>query len=139
MNFIDKFMEKWTRFRRNIQPNLDKIGETYKLVAGKVSYAWEYVCRFRKLFLAAPVAVMAIILAIANLIKLPAIVGLDLQANGEFNIEIIREVAVLGPLAITAVCLLLMFASKRTLTPWMVSVVSLLLPLVILLTNTFSM
>ena len=139
MDFIDRFMHKWARFRRNAQPLLDKTGEKYKLVAGKVSYAWAYVSRFRKLFLAAPVAAMAIILAISNLVKLPAIVGLDLQANGEFNIEILREVAVLGPLAITAVCLLLMFISKRTLTPWLVSVVSLVLPLIILLTNTFAM
>ena len=139
MNFIDKFMYKWTRFRRNAQPLLDTIGEKYKLVAGKVSYAWAYVNRFRKLFLAAPVAASAVIMAINNLIRLPAIVGLDLQANGEFNVEILREVAVFGPLAVTAVCLLLMFISKRTLTPWMVSVVSLILPLVILLTNTFAM
>jgi len=40
-------------------------------------------------------------------------------------------------LSITAICLLLMFISKRTLTPWMVSLLSLALPLTILITNTF--
>ena len=82
-------------------------------------------------------AAVALILALMNLFKLPALVGLGLQGNGEFSFEIIREVAVIGPLAVTAICLLLMFASKRTLTPWMVSVFSLLLPLMILFTNTF--
>ena len=80
---------------------------------------------------------MAVILALQNMVKLPVVVGLDLQTSGEFSIQIAREIAALGPMAITALCLLLMFCSKRTLTPWLVSVFSLLLPLLILVTNTF--
>lgn len=137
MNFIDRFMKKWEDFCKKTQPTVDKIRTIWKTVSDKVIFAWNYVMKFKKLFLAAPVAVMALILGLMNLCKLPALVGLGLQGNGEFSFEIIREVAVIGPLAITAVCLLLMFASKRTLTPWMVSVLSLLLPLVILFTNTF--
>ena len=68
---------------------------------------------------------------------LPAVVGLDLQVGGDFSIQVVRELAVLGPVAVTAVCLLLMFISRRTLTPWIVSLVSLALPLVILVTNIF--
>lgn len=137
MNFIDRFMTKWEDFRRKAQPTFDKAKEIAKVVADKVIFAWNYVTKFKKLFLAAPVAVMALILALQNLFKLPALVGLGLQGDGEFSIEIIREAAVIGPIVITAICLLLMFASKRTLTPWMVSVLSLLLPLLILFTNTF--
>lgn len=119
MNFMNRFMEK-------LQPALEK-----------VKVYWDYVRKFKKLFLAAPVAAASVLLAIYNLIKLPALVGLGLQGNGEFSLEIIREVAVIAPLLVTAICLLLMFASKRTLTPWMVSLFSLLLPLMILITNTF--
>lgn len=137
MNFIEQLKKKWARFQRKMQPTIDKVKDVVLPVWDKVSYVWNYVKKFKKLFLAAPVATMAVILAILNLIKLPALVGLDLQGNGEFSFEIIREVAVIGPLAITALCLLLMFASKRTLTPWMVSLISLLLPIMILLTNTF--
>ena len=137
MNFIDRFMIKWEDFRRKARPTIDKVMGIVKVVADKVIFAWNYVTKFKKLFLAAPVAAMALILALQNLFKLPALVGLGLLGNGEFSLEIIREVAVIGPLAITAICLLLMFASKRTLTPWMVSVFSLLLPLMILFTNTF--
>lgn len=137
MNFIDRFMIKWEDFRRKARPTIDKVMGIAKVVADKVIFAWNYVTKFKKLFLAAPVAAMALILALQNLFKLPALVGLGLQGDGEFSLEIIREVAVIGPLAITAICLLLMFASKRTLTPWMVSVFSLLLPLMILFTNTF--
>ena len=137
MNFIDQFMIKWEDFRRKARPTIDKVMGIAKVVADKVIFAWNYVTKFKKLFLAAPVAAMALILALQTLFKLPALVGLGLQGNGEFSLEIIREVAVIGPLAITAICLLLMFASKRTLTPLMVSVFSLLLPLIILFTNTF--
>ena len=137
MNFIDRFMVKWERFRRNAEPTLEKARKIKSNVMDKVVPAWNYVMKFKKLFLAAPVATMALVMAIINLIKLPALVGLGLQGNGEFSFEIIRELAVIAPLAITAICLLLMFASKRTLTPWMVSLFSLLLPVMILLTNTF--
>lgn len=137
MNFIDRFMIKWEDFRRKAQPTIDKVKGICKVTADRVISAWNYMTKFKKLFLAAPVAAMALILALQNLFKLPALVGLGLQGDGEFAIEIIREVAVLAPLAVTVICLMLMFASKRTLTPWMVSALSLLLPLLILFTNTF--
>lgn len=119
MKFMNRFMEK-------LQPTLEK-AKVY----------WDYVKKFKKLFLAAPVAAMAVLMAINNLIKLPALVGFGLQGDGEFSFELIREVAVIAPLLVTAICLLLMLASKRTLTPWMVSLFSLLLPWMILITNTF--
>lgn len=137
MNFIDIVMEKWDMVSRRAKPALLKAKKTFAAVSDKVIFAWNYVTKFKKIFLAAPVGVMAVILALQNMFKLPVIVGLDLQYNGEFGIQIIREVAVLGPMAITAICLLLMFVSRRTLTPWLVSVFSLALPLLILLINTF--
>ena len=137
MNFIDKCMVQWEQFLRKAKPTLDKAEEIIHLVIDKVTYAWDYLTQYKKLFMATPVAVMAVILAIQNLFKLPALVGFIQDANGDFAFEMIREVAVLAPLVVTALCLLLMFASKRTLTPWMVSVFSLILPLLILVTNTF--
>lgn len=137
MNFIDTVMEKWNHFSQKAKPVFAEIKKTSSIVSDKIVSAWNYVAKFKKVFLAVPVGVMAVILALQNLFKLPVIVGLDLQYNGEFGIQIIREVAVLGPMAITAICLLLMFVSRRTLTPWLVSVFSLALPLLILLINTF--
>ena len=137
MNFIDRFMEKWYRFSEKSRPFFRKVGDVSVQVFDALTRAWNYLLRFRKIFLATPVGVMAVILALRNMMQLPVIVGLDLQANGEFSIQIIREMAVLGPMAITALCLLLFFASKRVLTPWLVSVFSLTLPILIQLTNTF--
>ena len=137
MNFIDAVMIKWERFCKRIEPQVRKLKEISHTCVDKAVYAWNYVMKFKKLFLCAPVAVMAVILAIRNLFSLPALVGLVLEGNGEFSFEIIREVAVVAPLVVTALCLLLVFASKRTLAPWLVSVFSLVLPLWILLINTF--
>lgn len=137
MKFIDNFMIQWEAFSVQIRPVMEKIGRVFSMVADKIVYAWNYVMMFKKVFLTVPVAVLAVILALRNLFSLPPMVGLILGTDGEFTLEVIREVAVLGPMAVTAVCLLLVFISKRTLTPWMVSMFSLLLPVWILLLNTF--
>ena len=137
MNLIDAFMEKWNMLCNKVRPAAQRVRETGESVFYQLGRLWNYLLKFRKVFLAVPVGVMAVMLAIRNMAKLPVIVGLDLQADGEFAIQIIREIAVLGPMAITALCLLLMFISKRTLTPWLVSVFSLALPILILFINTF--
>lgn len=137
MKFIDDFMIKWEAFSVKMRPMVEKTGSFFSKVGGKIVYAWNYVMMFKKIFLTVPVAVLAVILAIRNLFSLPPMVGLILGTDGEFTLEVIREVAVLGPLAVTAICLLLVFLSKRTLTPWMVSLFSALLPIWILFLNTF--
>ena len=132
MDFMNKVADVWNKLMpRKEQANSDEP------LAARILRFWRKVDKFKKIILAVPVGALAIIMAMTNLIELPALVGIGIQADGEYAIQIIREVAVVGPLAVTAVCLLLMFASKRTLTPWMVSLFSLLLPLMLLITNTF--
>ena len=93
--------------------------------------------KLRAVFLAIPVVAAAVFLAIRNFAMLPAQVGVDMQANGEFLYLMDKNVAVLIPLAVTGVCLLLTFFTKRVAYPWLISVFSLLLPIVLLLINTF--
>ena len=121
--------------KRNKQPNpfvvfLKKTGYLISLVA-KGLYL------LRGLLLAIPVFVCAISLAQWNLQRLPEIVGINLLANGEFQWMIARNVAVMAPIAVTGVCLLLMLCSKKVLFPFMISVFSLVLPLLIWAINTF--
>ena len=99
---------------------------------------WRWVYRLRSVVLAVPVLITAVILAIYNMANLPEIIGINIQANGEVTQAITRGVAVMGPLALTAVCLLLMFCSKKMLYPWLISVFSLALPLVFLFISAFS-
>ncbi|MBO5891090.1 MAG: hypothetical protein J6Q30_00030 [Oscillospiraceae bacterium] len=137
MRFYDEFLSLWNRVCTASKPILEKIGRFLKELWAACKVAGKLLYRMRKVFLAIPVAWAAVYLAFYNLEKLPKVVGLDLQITGDFDIQVVRELAVLGPVALTALCLLLMFVSRRTLTPWLVSIFTLALPLLILLTNVF--
>ena len=137
MRYFDNLLDMWNSVRIASKPVLQKIGHFLKELWAACKVAGKLLYRMRKVFLAIPVAWGAVYLAFYNLEKLPKVVGLDLQITGDFDIQVVRELAVLGPVALTALCLLLMFISRRTLTPWLVSLFSLGLPLVILLTNVF--
>ena len=106
----------------------DKIGS----VIGSIC-SWIY--KLRKLIMAAPVVYLAIRIAIANSNRLPEAVGMNLQSNGEFAMMVTRNYAVFGPLLVTGFCLLLMFCSRKTLFPWIISIFSLVLPYLIYYTN----
>ena len=96
---------------------------------------WIY--QLRKVLLAIPVIGAAIYLARVNWNALPEEVGFSLMANGQYAQMVSREVAVYGPMAVTAVCLVLMVCSRRALYPWLISLFTLALPVLILITNIF--
>lgn len=48
-----------------------------------------------------------------------------------------RNYAVFGPLGVTIFCLILMFCSRKPLFPWVVSIFTLVLPVLIWLTNVY--
>ena len=93
--------------------------------------------RLRAVFLSIPVIFAALRLAAYNSEHLPLLVGLNLQSTGEFAKTISRQTAVTFPLFLTAGCLGLVFLSKKTLYPWLISVFSLIIPIVLLLTNMY--
>ena len=137
MNFWDKVMTKWKALCDLAAPALQKIKQILLQILKGARIVWKHLFAMRKIFVSIPIAVFAVVLAVRNQTNLPAVVGLGLQNNGSFSFQIMREMAVLGPLAITALCLLLVFCSKRILTPWLVSAFSLVIPLVIWITNVF--
>ena len=79
----------------------------------------------------------AIVFGVYNAKYLPERVGLVLQSNGEFVQTVSRSLAVMGPLGVTAACLLLMFCSRKAMYPWAISIFTLVLPLLILITNLY--
>jgi len=115
--------------------------ETVKTVIGKINYVinfigmWLY--HLRKFVMAAPVVYGALKLAQYNREHLPEQVGLNLLSNGEFAVMISRELAVTAPLAVTAACLVLMFTSRKALYPWAVSIFTLILPVLLLISNLY--
>ena len=113
-----------------------------RVVCGKIGEVIGVICswifKLRKVFMAIPVMYLAIRIAIANSDRLPEAVGLNLQSNGEFAMMVTRNYAVFGPLLVTGFCLLLMFCSRKTLFPWIISIFTLVLPYLIYLTNIYT-
>ena len=95
-----------------------------RVIKSTVKWIW----KLRGLLMSLPVAVVAIKLAVFNMERLPEVVGLDIQASGEFAHSVSRQMAVFGPLAITAFCILLTVGSKKPLFPWVISIFTLVLP-----------
>lgn len=115
--------------------------EQYKVTMAKinslVSFIGSVLFRLRKLVMAVPVVYWALKLASYNRTNLPEQVGINLQSSGEFAQTITRDLAVMGPLGLTAACLLLMFCSRKAMYPWAISIFTLVLPLLILITNLY--
>jgi hypothetical protein len=113
-----------------------------RTVCGRIGEVIGLICtwifRLRKIFMAAPVVYLAIRIASANMERLPEQVGLNLQSSGEFAMMVTRNYAVFGPLCVTGFCLLLMFCSRKTVFPWIISSFTLVLPYLIYLTNLYT-
>lgn len=137
MEFRDKFLRFWHKFMGAVQVVLSSLRKYFAKTAKVLEKIILWFSKFKKIIAAVPVAVGAIILALYNMGNLPRVVGINLLENGTFTYQISKGIAVFAPIAITGICLLLMFCSRRILTPWIVSLVSLLIPVVILITNIF--
>lgn len=115
--------------------------EAVKAVVHKINRVINFIgmwlFHLRKIVLSVPVVYYALKLAQYNREHLPEEVGLNLQATGEFAMYINRNMAVMGPLALTIACLFLMFCSRKAMYPWAISVFTLTLPLLLLLSNLY--
>ena len=134
---MGKLSQWWKQFKekeatQKVIAFFQKVGFVLKL-----TLKWAY--KLRSWVMSIPVFVCAGALAIRNARLLPDMVGVNILANGEYQWFISRGAAVLIPFAVTTVCLLLMLISKKTLYPWLISLFSLVLPLVVWLTNSLSM
>ena len=109
----------------------------YKRVETVVVALCSWIFRLRKVFMILPVLWAALELAIYSRDNLPETVGFNIQASGEFAQVISRETAVYGPLGLTCACLVLVLLSRRTVYPWIISIFTLALPVLILMLNSF--
>lgn len=136
MKFLGNMKNNIQAVRQDFQADKEKAkgeGSLFKMIC-----MWVY--KLRSIFLAIPVAFAAVLLALDNLIKLPEKVELCLPTGEGLAIQIIelnKLVAVFGPLVITALCLVMMFCSRRVAYPWLISVFSLVLPLFIYFASVF--
>ena len=137
MKQMEQLTAKWNELREKARPFLDKSRSVWQKVKKYWILAWPWIWRLRKVLFAIPVVYLALYFARLNWNALPEYVGLNLQTNGEYAKYITREMAVYAPLGITGGCLAMMFLSRKTVYPWMICMFSMLLPLLILITNIF--
>lgn len=114
-----------------------KSGSGIRTVLDGFGVAGQWIWRLRKLIYAIPIVWLAVYLARLNWNVLPDMVGLGLQNSGEYLYYVTKQAAVLGPLGISAVSLLMMFLSRRSLYPWLVCLFTMALPIIILVINVF--
>lgn len=129
----NKLQTQWA----NTEPSRAKVSEGFEKVGYVLLVIWKWIYNLRSIFLAVPVVIVTIRLAILNLNRLPDSVGLMLMPSGEYQWMVEKGMAVMGPIALTAACLFLMFISRRVVYPWLISVFSLTVPLLIYITNIF--
>lgn len=137
MKFMEEIAEKWSALCSKVRPVVASVTRVLKKAGDVIMSVWAYIVKFRKIFLAVPVVFAAVKLAQQNMERLPETVGLDLQIDGTFAVQMTRFQASWSPVLLTLICLVLMFCSKRVLTPWVVSLLTLLIPVVIWVLNVF--
>ena len=106
----------------------------FKQIMGKIIMTLYHL---RKVVMAVPVAYVALRMAAYNMSHLPEQVGVNLQTTGEFAMKISRYAAVIGPLGITAGCLVMMFFSRKAMYAWAISIFTLALPILLLVSNMY--
>lgn len=114
-----------------------KVSHVFDIIEEVITVIVRCIFKLRKIFMAIPVVYLAVQIASLNMERLPEAVGLNIQSTGEFAVMVTREYAVYGPLGLTAFCLLLMFCSRKTLFPWVISIFTLVLPYLIYFTNLY--
>lgn len=133
------FTDKWNSFRDSLRSAVNTTGSVYSKIKNVIGIIIMVIYRLRAVFMAIPVVYGALKLAAYNMQHLPEQVGLNLQSSGEFALYVSRSLAVLGPLVLTGACIVMMFCSRKTMYPWAVSIFTLILPVLLLISNVYPM
>ena len=129
----DKLLAVWAK----TEPFRSTTGKVFRKIGMVLSVIGKWIYRLRGLLMAVPVGFVAVKLAMQNMERLPETVGIFLLENGSYQWMIQRNAAVMYPLGLTAVCLLLMFCSRKIVHPWLISIFTLTVPILIYITNVF--
>lgn len=141
MHWLNSFMDKLYAFWEKVRPGFQAAGRFFRKLGEGLHKIGQYLYLMRSLILGAPVAAAAVVLAARNMDRLPKSVevtkmAINTKAQDALfgfleltSTSITREAAVYGPVILTAVCLVMMIFSKRTLYPFLIALFSLCLPI----------
>ena len=141
MNNSGNFQEKWRAKFAHREKKIPEQREAHNEETVSLSFRsivrmiFMVLYRLRSVFLAIPVVFASLRLAAYNSEHLPLMVGIDLQTTGEFAHMISRQNAVMYPMVFTGCCLVLMFLARKPIYPWLISIFSLAIPVLLLVTN----
>ena len=137
MGFMNQISEKWSAAVHKEEAEGEQNLTVIQKIEKVIGIIFKVLYHLRKIVLTVPVAYYALKLASYNTAHLPETVGLFLQDNGAFAMQISRSMAVMGPLGLTAGCLVMMFLARKALYPWAVSLFTLVLPVLLLVSNLY--
>ena len=137
MKQIEQLTAKMQELRQKAQPYVEKADKGYRKAKDIWKKAKPWLWQSRKLLLAIPVVYLMLYFARLNWNVLPDPVGIQLLNNGDYAMYISKRLAVYVPMGVTGGCLTMMVLSRKTLYPWVICLFSMLLPLLILITNIF--
>ena len=137
MGKLKEITAGWNRVQDDVKDSLQSGDSVWCKIKRVIGILVMLIYRLRSVFLAIPVVWYALKLAAYNSKHLPEEVGLNLLSTGEFAMTISRELAVMGPLVVTGACLVLMLTSRKALYPWAVSIFTLILPILLLVSNLY--
>ena len=137
MGKLSEMTAGWNKVQDDVKESLQSGDTVWSKIKRVVGILIMVVYRLRSIFLAIPVIWYALKLAAYNGKHLPEEVGINLLSTGEFAMTISRELAVMGPLVVTVACLTLMLTSRKALYPWAVSIFTLMLPILLLVSNLY--
>lgn len=149
MVWLDQQIDKWNQFVHKPRPGMEKAGHTCNKVLLYIKTLWGYIYKLRGVIASIPVATAAIVLAAINHSRLPDAVAVLMPSINKESAEAVLGflvftnehislgTAVFAPLVLTVGCLLLTCCSNRILYPWLISLLTLALPLFLLVTNVY--
>lgn len=137
MGKLDGFTAGLGKLKTDLTSGIQTTGSVYSKIKHVIGILIMCIYRLRSVFLAVPVVYYALKLAAYNSKHLPEEVGINLLSTGEFAVNISREMAVMSPLVVTGACLVLMATSRKALYPWAVSIFTLILPILLLISNLY--
>lgn len=137
MSKLQEFKNKCRELWAGSEPARKKTAAVFSVIGKVFKGIGQWIYNLRSIFLAVPVALAALRIAAFNRENLPEMVGIDLQATGQYSYVFERETVILWPLLITAGCLVLTCLSRRVIYPWIISIFTLVIPILIYVTNVF--
>lgn len=135
MAVLAEIREKWNNFLGKLRTAMAPVDRVFGVIGKVFGFIGTWIYRLRGVLISLPVVWAAWKLALYNKAHLPEEVGLNLLSNGEFEQMVSLQTAVMTPFYITLGCLVLVLFSRKTLYPWIISVFTLAIPLLLLLNN----